>query len=112
MLGVRVPPDLPPEYYIHAHTAFMGDEKAEIVFEYAHAEGAWTVSSHEAHFGMRRVEVSDGRVQTVIPVLMEKNQVEMCILKLKDIPEGAVTSFELFAVCVAGAALISVKYNR
>jgi len=91
----------------------MAAKRDVIVFEYANPEGAWTVAVEEAPYhGLLRIVVSDGKHNTLVPLLLNDTQIKHTLLKLKRIPGDRVTCYDLFSACVAGAASLSIKYDR
>jgi len=83
------------------------------VFEYACPEGAWTVAVEESQCpGLKRVMVSDGRVNRILPLLMDDENVKHTLEKLRRLPKDRIMCYDLFSCCVAGAASLSMKFDR
>jgi hypothetical protein len=91
----------------------METKESLIVYEYAHTEGAWTVASEGTMYpGFVHFMVYDGVHKTIVPLLLDEEQLKNTIHKLRKIPTYAIRTYDLFLMCVAGAASLSIKYGR
>jgi len=91
----------------------MQEERPVLVFEYAYSEGAWTVASEQlGRTGLYKISVSNGVKIVPIPLLVDEDQIEETVNKLRKVPADVIRSFDLFWSVVAGAASLTMKYQR
>lgn len=91
----------------------MFDNRAFLVFEYEHLLGAWTVAADPiGQSGLFGLVISDGVLATPVSFLLNENQLDMAVGKIRKIPKGRISSYRIFVASVSGAVSLTVKYGR